>query len=134
MPGSRGLVTAPRFLPVRNGKQRGGWKRFLTRAVRRYGPRGSFWAENPQLPKRPIRNWQIWNEANFKYFVVRPNPAEYGKLVKLSYAAIKAPTAAPGWSSAGSSRARPRRCSSAGRGRPTSPADFLDQMYRRTPG
>ena len=41
------------------------------------------------MPKRPIRTWQIWNEENFKYFVARPNPAEYGKLVKLSYAAIK---------------------------------------------
>ena len=56
---------------------------------RRYGPNGSFWAENPRLPQRPIRTWQIWNEQNFKYFVAQPNPAEYGKLVKLSYAAIK---------------------------------------------
>ncbi len=58
-------------------------------AVLRYGPNGSFWAENPGVPKRPIRTWQIWNEENFKYFVARPNPADYGKLVNLSYAAIK---------------------------------------------
>ena len=43
----------------------------------------------PGLPEQPIRTWQIWNEPNFKYFVARPNPAEYGKLVKLSYTAIK---------------------------------------------
>ncbi len=36
---------------------------------------------------RPIRTWQIWNEPNFKYFVAKPNPGEYGKLVKISNAA-----------------------------------------------
>lgn len=79
-----------KFLPVRNGRQRGGWKRFVTEAIRRYGPNGAFWSENPQLPPRPIHVWQVWNEPNFKYFVARPNPAEYGKLVNLTYAAAKA--------------------------------------------
>jgi hypothetical protein len=41
------------------------------------------------VPPRPIRNWQVWNEANFKYFVARPNPKEFGKLVKITSAAIK---------------------------------------------
>ena len=77
------------FLPVRSGKQRSGWKRFVTEAILRYGPRGTFWSENPSLPRKPIRIWQIWNEPNFKYFVGRPDPAEYGKLVTLSSAAIK---------------------------------------------
>jgi hypothetical protein len=79
-----------KFLPVRNGRQRGGWKRFVTEAVRRYGPNGVFWLENPELPPRPIHTWQVWNEPNFKYFVAQPNPAEYGKLVNLTYAAAKA--------------------------------------------
>src|SRR5665811_1557053 len=85
VPGTRGTLTAPRFLPVRNGRQRAGWTRFVIATIKRYGPRGTFWVENPGLPKRPLRVWQIWNEANFKYFVVWPNPAEFGKLVKLSY-------------------------------------------------
>jgi hypothetical protein len=78
------------FLPVRTGVQRSGWKRFVTQAVLRYGPNGTFWSEHPALPRKPLRTWQIWNEENFKYFVARPNPAEYGKLVKLSSAAVKA--------------------------------------------
>ena len=49
----------------------------------------------PGSPERPVRVWQIWNEPNFKYFVAKPNPKEYGKLVKLSYAASAAPTRAP---------------------------------------
>ncbi|HET7443054.1 MAG TPA: hypothetical protein VFJ57_00190 [Solirubrobacterales bacterium] len=87
------LAGAPRWLvpeavvPGTHGEARA---RFAGAAVRRYGPRGAFWAENPQLPQRPVRAWQIWNEPNFKYFVTKPNPAEYGKLVASSYAAIKA--------------------------------------------
>ena len=56
---------------------------FVKQAILRYGPRGTFWTENPTLPRKPLRTWQVWNEPNFKYFVAKPNPAEYGRLVKL---------------------------------------------------
>jgi hypothetical protein len=79
---------APAHLPVR-GAAAGGWRSLLIQAVERYGPGGQFWVNHPNLPEKPIRSWQIWNEPNFKYFVARPNPAEYGKLVKLSYSALK---------------------------------------------
>jgi hypothetical protein len=80
---------APLTLPVKTSTQKAGWTNFLTETVRRYGPNGSFWAANPAIPYRPIHVWQLWNEPNFKYFVARPNPAEYGKLVKLSNPVIK---------------------------------------------
>jgi hypothetical protein len=35
---------------------------FVAALVKRYGPKGAFWTEHPELPKRPIRHWQIWNE------------------------------------------------------------------------
>lgn len=39
-----------------------------TRAlIARYGPKGSFWAANPGLPRLPIRDWQYWNEAELSY-------------------------------------------------------------------
>ena len=124
----------PRFLPVRNGRQRSGWKRFLRLAVQRYGPRGSFWAENPGLPKRPIRVWQIGNEVNFKFFVARPNPAEYGKLVKLSYAALRGADRGARVVLAGLF-ARPKEASiKRGPRQAYLATDFLVQMYRRTPG
>jgi hypothetical protein len=88
VPGTGGQAVAPRNLPV-SGAAKSAWSAFLRAAVGRYGPSGTFWAENPGLPKRPLRTWQIWNEENFKYFVARPNPAEYGKLVKNSYAVVK---------------------------------------------
>jgi hypothetical protein len=84
-----GGAKAPAHLPV-SGAAAGGWRSLLIQAVERYGPDGQFWATHPSVPVKPIRSWQIWNEPNFKFFVARPNPAEYGKLVKLSYSALKA--------------------------------------------
>ena len=83
-----GGSTAPARLPV-SGAAAGGWRSLLMQAVERYGPNGAFWAAHPSVPPQPIRAWQIWNEPNFKYFVAKPNPTEYGKLVKLSYSAVK---------------------------------------------
>jgi polysaccharide biosynthesis protein PslG len=134
VPGSHGAVKAPKTLPVKTGAQRAAWTAFLQLAVARYGPNGAFWAKNPALPQRPIRTWQIWNEQNFKYFVVRPNPAEYGKLVQLSYAAIRGvdPEAQL---VLGGMFARPKEALYKGRPRQAYFAtDFLDQLYRTTPG
>jgi polysaccharide biosynthesis protein PslG len=125
---------SPKNLPVKTGLQRSGWTNFVSQAVLRYGPNGSFWAENPTLPKRPIRTWQIWNEENFKYFVAKPNPAEYGKLVNLSFAAIKGID--PGAQIIlGGMFATPIEATF--NKRPPQAyfaADFLDQMYKTTPG
>lgn len=125
---------SPQTLPVRNGRQRSGWKRFVKAAVLRYGPRGGFWAENPGVPKRPIRVWQVWNEENFEYFVARPNPAEYGKLVKLSYAAIKGADHGARVL-LGGLFARPKEATFK-RKPPLAyfATDFLEGMYRSTPG
>jgi hypothetical protein len=125
---------SPKTLPVRNGRQRSGWKRFVKAAVRRYGPQGSFWAENREVRKRPIRVWQIWNEENFEYFVARPNPAEYGRLVKLSYAALKGADRGARIV-LGGLFARPKEATFK-RKPPLAyfATDFLEQMYRRTPG
>jgi hypothetical protein len=35
---------------------------FMRALVGRYGPRGSFWAQNRSVPRMPVRWWQIWNE------------------------------------------------------------------------
>lgn len=134
VPGSGGKTVAPKTLPVKTAAQRVAWSGFLQLVVSRYGPNGSFWAENPALLQRPIRTWQIWNEQNFKYFVVRPNPAEYGKLVKLSYTAIKgidpgAQLILGGMFSQPNEatfKAKPPQAYFA--------TDFLDKLYKTTPG
>jgi hypothetical protein len=84
------LSSAPTNLPVSNPAQIAAWTAFLQSAVRRYGPLGTFWAEHGALPKVPIRNWQIWNEANFFYFATPASPGRYAKLLEASARAIKA--------------------------------------------
>ena len=133
VPGTGGAGKAPAHLPV-SGSARSAWSNFLRGAVERYGPSGSFWAENQTLPKRPIRTWQIWNEENFKYFVARPNPAEYGRLVKLSSPALRG--ADPGAKVIlGGLFARPFEATKNFKPpRAYFATDFLEQMYKRTPG
>jgi Glycosyl hydrolase catalytic core len=125
---------SPVTLPVKTAAQRNAWTAFVTQAIQRYGPNGTFWAENPDLPKRPIRTWQIWNEENFKYFVARPNPADYGKLVKLSSTTIKAID--PGAQIVlGGMFATPFEATK--KKQPPEAyfaADFLNKMYKSTPG
>jgi hypothetical protein len=81
-------------LPVGDPVERGAWTAFVEAAVRRYGPNGAFWQEHgatsPEpLPERPIRLWQIWNEANFHYFAFPVSPSRYGMLVRLTAPAIR---------------------------------------------
>src|SRR6478752_5083018 len=83
-----GGVQVPAKLPV-SGKAKAGWVAFCQASVARYGPKGTFWTEHPDVPFRPLRNWQVWNEPNFKFFVHKPNPAEYAQMVKISSTAIK---------------------------------------------
>ncbi|MEA2400311.1 MAG: polysaccharide biosynthesis protein PslG [Thermoleophilaceae bacterium] len=59
--------------------------------ARRYGPTGTFWAENPTLHRQPIRSWQIWNEENAPWhWSTRPWAPSYTKLLKSAYQSIKA--------------------------------------------
>jgi hypothetical protein len=65
--------------------------RFMRQAVLRYGPRGTFWRENPQLPRVPVRQWQIWNEQVAPWFWnPQPWPRSYVRLLRATYRAIHA--------------------------------------------
>jgi hypothetical protein len=81
-------------LPVNNARQRRAWVAFLRAAVERYGPSGEFWREHNRasgdfVPKLPLREWQVWNEANFFYFARPASPYRYARLLKLSNRALK---------------------------------------------
>ena len=132
--GVGGGAQAPKSLPVKTEAQRDAWAEFVRLAVARYGPDGSFWAANPDVPKLPIRIWQIWNEENFKYFVAQPSPGDYGKLVRISHTALK--EADPGAKIVlGGLFARPREAQFKSKPpRAYFATDFLTEMYRRTPG
>jgi hypothetical protein len=65
--------------------------RFVTSLVARYGPQGSFWSLHPELPRRPVRDWQIWNEPNLtRYWNVAPWAPTYVTLLKAAHAALEA--------------------------------------------
>lgn len=70
------------------------YTRYLRSLIARYGENGSFWLENPLLPKQPIRQWQIWNEPHLQYQWSIPTGDDYapgyGKLLRAAYKAIKA--------------------------------------------
>ena len=63
---------------------------FAAALARRYGPRGAFWSEYPELVAQPLRHWQIWNEPNFtQFWSDQPFARDYVKLLRLSRRAIK---------------------------------------------
>jgi polysaccharide biosynthesis protein PslG len=96
--GAPGWVDRPGRAPVETSADRQAWKSFLTAFVQRYGRGGSYWtdpslfqAQYPDATPLPVRAVQIWNEQNSPVFwPPRPNPAQYGQLLKISHEAIKA--------------------------------------------
>jgi hypothetical protein len=58
--------------------------------ARRYGPGGSFWRENPGVPRLPVRSWQVWNEPNLPvYWPSGPDAAEYVALLRATGRGIR---------------------------------------------
>jgi hypothetical protein len=64
---------------------------YLRDLVERYGPTGSFWAEHPDVPRRPLREWQIWNEPHLDGFWAssRPWQESYTDLLGSARDAVK---------------------------------------------
>ena len=63
---------------------------FAATIARRYGRNGSLWAAHPEVPARPIRSYQIWNEPNLRiYWLPRPSARQYVGLLKAARRAIK---------------------------------------------
>jgi hypothetical protein len=84
----RGRFTSPPRL-------RSDYVTYLAALVERYGPEGTFWSENPELPKLPLREWQIWNEPHLPAYWDAPERGPYGYvrayplLLRASYNIIK---------------------------------------------
>jgi hypothetical protein len=68
---------------------------YLASLIDRYGPNGTFWVENPDVPRRPIREWQVWNEPHLRTYWDAPrrsrfgHPHGYARLLKVAYRTIK---------------------------------------------
>jgi hypothetical protein len=59
-------------------KSRADYVTYLAALVKRYGPAGTFWTDHPELPKRPLREWQIWNEPHLPAYWNAPENGRYG--------------------------------------------------------
>lgn len=82
---SPGWVTPEwNVLPVNSPRQRRAWANFIRATAHRYGPRGVFWEEHPELRRLPIRAWEIWNEMNIVTFMREPDPVRYAKLLRIA--------------------------------------------------
>ncbi|MBA2504438.1 MAG: hypothetical protein H0V29_00675 [Thermoleophilaceae bacterium] len=58
---------------------------YLRALIQRYGNAGTFWNERPDVPRKPIGHWQIWNEAHLRYQWTADNWEQgYGKLLKVA--------------------------------------------------
>jgi hypothetical protein len=63
---------------------------FLRAMIGRYGPSGSFWDEHPGVPRRPLRDWQLWNEPDhLRYWSDQPHSSDYVRLARAARRAIK---------------------------------------------
>src|SRR6266545_1896504 len=63
---------------------------FATALIARYGPNGELWRAHPDVPKRPVEAWQVWNEPNIAvYWTQQPFMRGYATLLNDAYFAIK---------------------------------------------
>jgi len=86
-PAGAPVTATTTFPPARLGD----FAAFAAALTRRYGPGGTFWRAHPDLPARPIRAWQIWNEPNLPvYWGGRPSAAGYVAMLSAAARAIRA--------------------------------------------
>jgi hypothetical protein len=85
-----------RVVPVLydSSRRRGGRSARLARLasflVSRYGPDGRLWRERRDVPKVPIRTWQVWKEPNLaRSWGAKPSARAYAALLKAVSRRIK---------------------------------------------
>jgi hypothetical protein len=91
------LFSPPAFYSKRGGrrgtyppKSNGTMAGFGAAIAARYGPNGSFWAENPNVPKLPVTSYQVWNEPNLPvYWPTGPKAKEYARMLKAVSSGVK---------------------------------------------
>jgi len=117
----------PAHPPIDTTAQRSAWRGFLTAAVRRYGPGGTYWTliypkQHPNADPVPISAWQIWNEPNLpRYFAPKSSAGKYARLLQISHDAIRAQDP----------KATIVLAGMPGYGKPDTAWQFLDKLYGR---
>jgi polysaccharide biosynthesis protein PslG len=80
--------STPEYPPL--GSRLPQFEAFVRAAVQRYGSDGTFWKENPGLPRLPIVDWQAWNEPNsLLFWKPTPDASDYLELLRGFNTAVK---------------------------------------------
>lgn len=78
-----------RYYMVKPSRDPTPYTNYLLALIGRYGPSGSFWRSNPRVPKRPLREWQIWHEPNVgSFWQEQPFAERYVSLLRAAYGVI----------------------------------------------
>jgi polysaccharide biosynthesis protein PslG len=65
------------------------YARFAREVVERYGAGGDFWRSRPDLPERPLREVELWNEPwAHQFWKPDPDPAAYARLARAAAEAV----------------------------------------------
>ncbi len=62
------------------------WREQVRKTIRRYGPDGTLWKENPKIKALPVCYWEVWNEPNIEFL----NPPQGMSRVQLYAEILKA--------------------------------------------
>jgi hypothetical protein len=69
----------------------GEFAEYAAHVADRYGPHGSFWRANADLPRRPVTALEVWNEPYLNGFSAAGiDPAGYARLVRGTALAVRA--------------------------------------------
>ena len=75
--------------PIYSAAQQSAWTRFVTDFAARYGNNGTFWAEHPTVPYRPLTYWEVWNEPSLRQrWGGPPSPSGYITLLRITRRAL----------------------------------------------
>lgn len=63
---------------------------FVGALAERYGRGGTFWSEHPAVPRRPLTDWQLWNEPTLRNFWLdQPFASDYVALLRETHGALR---------------------------------------------
>lgn len=62
---------------------------YLAALAVRYGSAGTFWLENPAIPRMPVSSWQVWNEPNIRHYWPKPFARGYVKLLRAAHTELR---------------------------------------------
>lgn len=88
--GAPAWASTDHFRPIFVPNDPGDYAALMGALAARYGSGGSFWKTHRTVRKRPVRDWQIWNEVSNVWYWDNSWTTAYPQLLSASYTAIKA--------------------------------------------